>query len=470
VAESERRLAAVMSADVVGYARLMGADEVGTHERLKTHRRELVEPSIEEFRGRIVKTVGDGVLAEFPSALDAVRCAVRIQETMPERNAGLAEDERIRFRIGLSLGDIIFEDGDIFGEGVNIAARLEALADADGIIVSGDIHTMTHNKLSTPFHDLGEQMVKNIADPVRMYRLEVGAEKGMPKNDNEVPKPQVRFCTSFDGTGLAYAVTGEGETLLRVGTWLTHLELDWDTPLWSHLLIELAGGNRLIQYDARGNGLSDWAVEDISFDAFVRDLEVIADTAGGDKFTLIGISQGAPIAIAYAARHPERVARLVLYGGYVRGTSKRGNPSDAAKFAAMTTIIREGWGGNNPAFRQMYTSMMMPEATPEQMEWFNQVLRTTTSPDNAARIREVLNEIDVTDDIKKVTCPALVLHCRNDAVTPFEEGRRMAAMLPDARFVALEGNNHLILEHEPAWPRFVEEVSEFLSVETAPAD
>ena len=473
MANQERRLAAIMAADVVGYSRMMGVDEVGTLEGLKAHRRELVDPTISEHRGRIVKTTGDGMLVEFASALDAIRCAIEIQEAMPARNDSLAEDRRILFRVGLSLGDVIVEDGDIFGEGVNIAARLEGLAEPGGVSVSGEVYTMTHNKLETPFEDLGEQSVKNIADPVHVYRVDIGALKQQQEklaNDLEKPKLQVRFCTAFDGTGIAYASTGSGPALLRVGSWLTHLERDWDTPLWSHLLIELARGNRLIQYDARGNGLSDWNVDEISFEAFVNDLETVADAAAAERFTLLGISQAASVSIAYAARHPERVEKLVLYGGYARGPAQRGDPSQRAQFEAIATIIREGWGKDNPAIRQMYTSMMMPGATSEQMAWFNEIQRSTTSPENAARFREVLNDIDVTDVIGEVKCPALVLHRRGDAVAPFEEGRRVAAMLPDARFVALEGDNHLILEDEPEWPRFVAEVSAFLNDEDGPTD
>lgn len=235
-------------------------------------------------------------------------------------------------------------------------------------------------------------------------------------------------------------------------------------------MIELARGNRLIQYDARGNGLSDWHVDEFSFEAFVSDLETVADAAEAERFTLLGISQAAAVSVAYAARHPERVKKLVIYGGYARGPGMRGDLSQKAQFEAIVTIIREGWGKDNPAFRQMYTSMMMPNATPAQMAWFNDIQRTTTSPENAARIREMLNEIDVTDVIGEVKCPVLVLHRRGDGVAPFEEGRRLAAMLPDARFVALEGDNHLILEEEPEWPRFVAEVSAFLNEEDGPTD
>jgi pimeloyl-ACP methyl ester carboxylesterase len=161
-------------------------------------------------------------------------------------------------------------------------------------------------------------------------------------------------------------------------------------------------------------------------------------------------------------RHPERVTRLVLYGGYARGRRRRGEPSEIAQADALVTLIREGWGQENPAYRQIFTSRFIPDATPEQARWFNELQRITTSPQNAARIRNALDDFDVTALLSKVRVPTIVLHCRNDAVQPFEEGRRMAAGISGSRFVALEGGNHLVLEHEPAWARFLDEVTRFL--------
>ena len=273
---------------------------------------------------------------------------------------------------------------------------------------------------------------------------------------------EIHFCTASDGVRIAYAEVGAGPPLLKAANWLNHLEYDWESPVWSHLLRELAAEHRLIRYDARGNGLSDWQVDDISFEAFARDLESVVEATGIDRFALLGISQGCAVSIAYAVRYPQRVSHLVLYGGFARGRRKRGSPQEIEQADALLTLMRQGWGQENPAFRQIFTSLFMPGATAEQGHWFNQLQQKTTSPENAARIRRAVDEIDVTDLLSRVTVPTLVLHCRSDAVQPFEEGRTLAAGIRGARFVALEGHNHMILEGDPGWPRFRDEVRAFL--------
>jgi pimeloyl-ACP methyl ester carboxylesterase len=274
---------------------------------------------------------------------------------------------------------------------------------------------------------------------------------------------QIRFCAASDGAQIAYATVGQGPPLVKTANWMNHLEYDWESPVWRHVFRGLARNHQLIRYDERGNGLSDWDVEDISFEAFVSDLETVVDAAGIERFALFGISQGCAISIAYAVRHPERVSRLVLYGGYARGWNRRGAQAELETRKALQTLMRQGWGQENPAFRQIFTSRLIPGGTLEQMQWFNDLQRITTSPENAVRIDQATGDLDVTELLPQVTVPTLVLHCRNDAVCPFIEGRRMAAGIPGARFVALEGSNHLILEDEPAWPRFLQEVESFLA-------
>lgn len=273
---------------------------------------------------------------------------------------------------------------------------------------------------------------------------------------------EIHFCTASDGVRIAYAEVGTGPPLLKAANWLNHLEYDWESPIWSPLLHELAAAHRLIRYDARGNGLSDWEVDDISFEAFVRDLESVVEATGIQRFALLGISQGCAVSIAYAVRHPERVSHLVLYGGFARGKRKRGSPQDIEQADAVLTLIRQGWGQENPAFRQIFTSLFIPGATAEQVQWFNELQQRTTSPENAARIRRAVDDIDVTDLLARVAVPTLVLHCRSDAGQPFEEGRTLAAGIRGARFVALEGHNHVILEGDPGWRRFLDEVKSFL--------
>lgn len=276
------------------------------------------------------------------------------------------------------------------------------------------------------------------------------------------PRQEIHFCTSSDGVSIAYAEVGKGPLLVKAANWLNHLEYDWQSPVWRPFFRVMAERYRLIRYDARGNGLSDWDVEDISFEAFVRDLEAVIDATGLERFPLFGMSQGCAISIAYAVRHPERVSHLVLYGGVVRGRRRR-SPQDAAQSDAMLTLMRQGWGQENPAFRQIFTSLFLPGGTAEQIQWFNDLRRMTTTPEVAVRLRRAMDEIDITDLLPRVSVPTLVMHLRGDAMQPFEEGRRLAAGIKGARFVALEGRNHVILENDPSWRRFHDEIADFLS-------
>jgi DNA-binding SARP family transcriptional activator/pimeloyl-ACP methyl ester carboxylesterase len=275
-------------------------------------------------------------------------------------------------------------------------------------------------------------------------------------------KQDIRFCMTADGVRIAFASAGKGPPLVKCANWLNHLEFDWQSPVRRHLLRELSSEFRLIRYDERGNGLSDWKVNDFSYEAMVRDLESVVDAAGLDRFPLLGTSQGCAIAIGYAVRHPERVTRLVLHGGYAKGWRARGNPSEIAQREAMLTLVREGWGQENPAFRQIFASWYIPEGSPEQWRWWNDLQRISTSPENAARLMIDLGNIDVSHLLSQVSVPTLVLHRVNDAAVPFAAGRELASSIPGARFLPLDSCNHVILDHEPAWPRFLEEIRAFL--------
>lgn len=277
-----------------------------------------------------------------------------------------------------------------------------------------------------------------------------------------LPKQRIDYCETRDGVRIAYSAVGEGPPVVKAANWLNHLEFDWRSPVWRHWLHELTSGHRLIRYDERGNGLSDWKVDDFSIEALVCDLETVVDAAGLDRFPLLGISQGCAVAICYAVRHPERVTRMVLHGGYAKGWRARANPSEIAKREAMLTLVREGWGQENPAFRQIFTSWYIPDGNLEQWRWWNDLQRISTSPENAARLMIALGNIDVTHLLPQVTTPTLVLHSRNDAAVPFSAGRELATSIPGARFMPLNSRNHLILEQEPAWPRFLEEIRSFL--------
>ena len=276
----------------------------------------------------------------------------------------------------------------------------------------------------------------------------------------------IRFCTTPDGVRLAYATVGEGPPLVKVAHWLSHLEYDWDSPVWRHWLNELSGRHRLVRYDERGCGLSDRHVDDLSLEAWVQDLETVIDTLGLERFPLLGTSQGGPVAVTYAVRHPEKVSHLILYGSFAQGWAKFNNaPHVVERMQALLTIIRTGWGQDNPAFRQIFTSWFIPEATTEQKRWFNDLERITMAPETAARCIVEFGNFDVLDLLPQVAVPTLVLHARDDALVPFGAGRQLASTIPDARLVSLESKNHILLEAEPAWPRFLNEVRRFLGVE-----
>jgi class 3 adenylate cyclase/pimeloyl-ACP methyl ester carboxylesterase len=479
-ARVERRLAAILAADIAGYSRLMGIDEEGTLAALKACRRELIDPKIAEHRGRMVKTTGDGALVEFASVVDAVGCAVVIQRGMVSRNERVVEDRRIVFRIGINVGDVIIDGDDIFGDGVNIAARLEALCEPGGICISRAANDQIRDKLSLAFADLGEQTVKNISRAVGVFGLAAKEIEALPEPelaqpvadrltaDSHRPGPhyeqEIHFCMAPDGVQLAYSRTGSGAPLVKTGNWMTHLEFDFESPIWRHLYRELSRDHTLIRYDARGNGLSDRDVENVSFETFVGDLETVVDAAGLDRFALLGISQGCAVSIAYAVRHPGRVTHLILFGGYALGWAKRArSAAEKEQAAAMLTLMRLGWGQENPAFRQLFTSQFIPGGTKEQSDWFNELQRISTSPEDAVRNTMANGDTDVGMLLAQVNVPTLVMHSRNDARVPFDQGRRLAAGIPGARFVPLVSGNHLILEDEPAFPRFLQEIRTFIS-------
>jgi class 3 adenylate cyclase/pimeloyl-ACP methyl ester carboxylesterase len=462
----KRRLAAILAADISGYSRLMGEDEPATVRDLKAHQA-VVLPLVGRYGGRIIDTAGDGILAEFPSVINAAECAVEIQTIMAARNEAVPESRRMRFRIGINLGDVIHDEARIYGDGINVASRLEGIAEPGGICISRQVFDQVSRALKAEFQALGPRTFKNIARPVDVFAIapaDGGAGPGVTAANAVELRQEIRFCTAPDGVQLAYSMIGEGPPLMKTGNWMTHLEFDLESPIWRHLYRELARDHTLIRYDARGNGLSDRTVDDISLDASLRDLEAVVDAAGITRFALFGISQGCGVSIAYAVRHPERVSHLILYGGYAVGWNKRArSAAEKEEDAAMLTLLRVGWGKENPAFRQLFTSQFVPGGTKEQADWFNELQRITVSSETAARIVTASGEIDVTALLPQVRVPTLVLHARDDARVPFEAGRRMAAGIPGARFVALPGRNHLFLETEPAFGQFLEHTRAFLA-------
>ena len=316
----------------------------------------------------------------------------------------------------------------------------------------------------------GQQYIETV--PRVGYRFAAAVDPAFPQTQASAAstakaRQEIRYCTTSDGVRLAYATTGSGPPLVKASNWLTHLDFEWGSPIWRHWYTALSRHHRLVRYDERGNGMSQRNVPDVSFDTWVRDLETVVDAAGLDRFPLLGISRGGPIAIAYAVKHPERVTQLVLYGAFAAGLKHVGTPQQLEARHALESLLRLGWGLNNPAFCKTFTCRFIPEARPEHEQWFDELQRVSTSPENAARLMERDDDIDVRPFLSQVKTPALVIHCDRDHAVPPELGRLLAAEIPGARYVSLPSANHLMLEEEPAWSLFLEELGLFLNWRTS---
>jgi class 3 adenylate cyclase/pimeloyl-ACP methyl ester carboxylesterase len=465
-----RKLAAIVAADVAGYSRLMSTNETGTMQTLSEYRR-LMDDLIAQHGGRIANSAGDSVLAEFASIFDAVECSVNVQMRLSEAATGLSEDAALRFRMGVHLGDVIIRGTDLLGDGVNIAARLEGMAEPGGVCISGVVFEQIEGKIELSFRSLGIQSLKNIARPIEVYAIELNKEDRLPPAvtfSSAKFQQQIKYCRSDDGVRLAYSLAGNGPPLVKSANWINHLELDWELPVYRHMLAGLTKHNTLIRYDARGNGLSDWDSSELSLDAWVNDLEAVVNAAGLDRFSLFGFSQGCAVSIAYAVRNPHRVSRLVLFGGFATGRFKRPSttPTDLDRFRAIATLMRCGWNSEDPTFRQMMTSQLMPTATKEQAQAFNEMQRRSLSAENAARHFETVSNFDIRDLVSKISMPTLILHIRDDLMVPIDESRRLAAAIPRSRLVSLPGKNHIPLENDPGMPQFFEELFSFLNGRT----
>lgn len=303
----------------------------------------------------------------------------------------------------------------------------------------------------------------------RGYRFVATVEPGDGSPASEAPTPtpvrqEVRYCVTADGVCVAYAVAGAGPPLVKAANWLTNLEEEWRSPIWGHWLDELARDHRLVRYDERGCGLSDWDVPDFGFEAWVDDLELVVEAAGVDTpFALLGISQGGAVAIAYAVRHPEQVARLVLVGAYARGRLVRAETPEAREEASFDLeLARVAWRHADDSFRQVFASQFLPDGTREHWDAFNRLQRCTTSTENVVRFLDVFARIDVTELAPRVVCPTLVVHCRDDMRVPRSQARELVGLIPGSRLVMLNSRNHILMADEPAWPAFLTELRAFL--------
>ena len=349
-------------------------------------------------------------------------------------------------------------------EDENLSREAESLADAARKIAHASSPSSKRTLPVSPLPSLGSASENSPMPPAEISKTaEVGGTLTRSPTD-------VRFCTARDGVRLAYAVNGSGPPLVRAAHWMSHLNYDWESPIWRHWIEGMQSSFTLLRYDERCNGLSDWTAADVSFETLVDDLEAVVDAAGLERFALLGISQGCAVSVAYAIRHPHRVTSLVLYGGYAQGWRKRGDPREIAIREALGTLMREGWGQDNPMFRQLFTQRFVPGASAEQMSWFNDLQRQTVSPENAWRLQSMAGDIDVVDLLPRINVPTLVMQARGDAVAPFEAAKEFATGISGARFVPLDSENHILLSHEPAFHQFLAELKAFTTkaMETPP--
>jgi DNA-binding winged helix-turn-helix (wHTH) protein len=310
-----------------------------------------------------------------------------------------------------------------------------------------------------------QRLIKTIARKgirfVGDVREQGGVAQSPPVQPAERKHQDITFARAADGVNLAIGRSGDGPVLLKTANWLNHLEFDWQSPIWSPLFSRLAERLCLVRYDGRGSGLADREVADISFDGFLRDLDAVTATIEAERFALLGLSQGVAAAIAYAVKHPERVSKLILYGGYARGRNRSGDAADREKGQALLALMRQGWGAEGSAFMRAFSSIYLPNGTTEQIRWFSEMQRMATSGENAARLRDACDDIDVADLLPQVRVPTLVIHARQDNVVPYAQGRAIAAAIPGAKFVTLETENHVPLPGDPAWEKLVSEILSF---------
>jgi DNA-binding winged helix-turn-helix (wHTH) protein/pimeloyl-ACP methyl ester carboxylesterase len=338
-----------------------------------------------------------------------------------------------------------------------------------GRIVSDSTLDSRINAVRKAVGDSGEQqaLIRTVARKGVRFIGKVKQAEEPPDAEPARPaiahKQEISFCQSDEKINIAYAAVGSGPMLLKTANWLTHLEYDWESPVWAPLLQLLAHKNRLVRYDSRGNGLSDRSVSEISFASFAHDFDAVVNAVKPERYAILGISQGAAIAIDHAVRHPDRVTKLVLHGGYALGRNKRQSAEEMDKARVFLSMIHHGWGDERSAFMRAFASVFIPNGSPEQIKWFADLQRITTTAENAVRIRIACDDIDVVDLLPRIRVPTLVLHSRHDNVAPLEQGRLLAASIPNARFVTLESDNHVLLSGEPAWPKFISEIEAFLA-------
>jgi class 3 adenylate cyclase/pimeloyl-ACP methyl ester carboxylesterase len=485
-AAATRELAAIMFSDIAGYTLVMGRDEDKALRALAEHR-EVLRGVLPKFNGRMIGEIGDGTLSSFHSALDAVNCAREVQAT-------LKDDPEMQLRIGIHVGDVLFKDNTVLGDGVNVASRIHALAAPGGICISDRVYDEIRNKPEISVKDLGEQTLKNVSRPIRVYAMAVPgimfenaiapefrttrvmtvlrgrpllftiaamilAAMGMlylpfrveiataariyiPRFIATGLKQTIGYCTTSDGVRIAYGTVGKGPPVVFVMGSLSDVQHGVVSPMYAPAFINpIAARHLVVQYDGRGFGMSDRGVRDYSLQARLSDLEAVVDALKLKRFALLGTGEGGSVSIAYAVRHPGRVTRLALLGTYAFWDPSLLNPSDRRRQEPFYSLIEQRW--DDPAFRQMFVSVMMPDGSEVDKRFFAELAFNSSTSEDHEAFETADDKIDVRSIARNVRAPTVVMHVRGDQITPLEFGSELAALIPGARFVIIEGRDKM---------------------------
>jgi class 3 adenylate cyclase/pimeloyl-ACP methyl ester carboxylesterase len=517
---STRELAAIMFSDIAGYTLIMGHDEAKAIRALSEHR-ELLRSLIPKFNGRMLGEIGDGTLSSFHSATDAVNCARELQ-------TALMDDSELRLRIGIHVGDVVFSNNNVVGDGVNVASRIHALAPPGGICVSDHVFDEIRNKPGMAATYLGEKKLKNVGHPIRVYTLDTTASSSRGENKFAgivrrttqrlpslrtfsiasvgtalvgyflysafyveiatalliyVPRmlpvrihQKIGYCTTSDGVRIAYGTVGKGPPVVIAIGWMTHLTRGNGSPTYDSDFLESVGAahHLVVEYDGRGCGLSERGLRDYSLEPRVRDLEAVVDALKLRRFTLYGVSSGGPATIAYAARHPERVTRIILYDTYARSLDPNSEsskqlmtPAERQREQAIA-LVESGW--NNPAYREMFTSLLMPNGSEIDKRFLNEMVRISETPEDARAFLLAGQDIDVSALAAQIKAPTLIIHVRGDQVIPFAAGADLAALIPGARLIPIEGDDHISVPGDGEGEQIDQAVRPFLDQDLEPTN
>ncbi|MEM7445691.1 MAG: alpha/beta fold hydrolase [Pseudomonadota bacterium] len=449
-----QKIAAVLSLDVVDYTKRMAEDAEATFNALQRVLGDVVRPSVQDRGGRIFKLMGDGALAEFPTAAAAIDAASSILMKL--------RGDSIALRGGIHVGDVMVKADDLFGEAVNVAARLQASAQPGGCLVSKTAVEVAGTSLGVALRPESSMRLKGIPNPVEAYSIDLDGDSRRAKNKRQLAEQDIRFATSSDGTTLAWTKNGTGKQILAAPNWLRHLEYDWTMNTIAGWIPLLSDRYRLVRFDGRNNGLSDRGVEDISLERIVEDIAAVMDSAEIERVPLFGISFGAAAAAAFAAYHPERVSGLILLGGFAQGFKARKQPGLAAHNQAIMDMSQDGWDREYPSARDLMAQSFAPAASPHDQRTYADFMKLAMDHQDHLRVGPLVANVDIVDLLPKITCPALILHASKDRMNGIEQGRKFAAGIRNARLVGLDTVNNTMPEYDPAWPKALGEIEAFV--------